>query len=120
MDEATSEDLAFPTLFGGGTALLSPFQRSPHSAYGSLPPFLGQVHNSFPATKGAYPLGTPKHRFSATMFTFEGIRRRRARGLSEHDIIHRTALRIIERLPGERNDKHAEFRRAEKVEEGMA
>ncbi|UCE21159.1 MAG: hypothetical protein JSV46_02690, partial [Candidatus Aminicenantes bacterium] len=83
IDEATSEDLAFPTLFGGGTASLSPFQRSPRSAYGSLPPLLGQDLNSCPATKGTYPLGTPKHRSSKTMFTFEGTRRSRARGLFE-------------------------------------
>jgi len=31
MKEATIEDLAFPNHFGGGTASLSPFQRSPHS-----------------------------------------------------------------------------------------
>jgi len=73
-----------------------------------------------PATKGAYPLGTPKHRFSATMFTLEGTRRSRARGLCEHDIIHRAVLIVPKRYPSERDDKHAEFRRAEKVEEGMA
>ena len=44
---------------GGGTAPLSPFQRSPHSACGSLPPLLGQDLHSCPATKGAYPLGFP-------------------------------------------------------------
>jgi hypothetical protein len=43
MGEATIEDLAITTLFGGGTAS------------GSLPPLLGLR----PATKGAYPLGTP-------------------------------------------------------------
>ena len=59
MDEATSEDLAFPSLLGGGTASLSPFRRSPRSAYGSLPPLLGQDLHSCPATKGAYPLGIP-------------------------------------------------------------
>jgi hypothetical protein len=63
MDEATSEDLAFLSLFGGGTASLSPFQRSPRSAYGSLPPLLGQDHNSCPATKGTYPLGIPQTSF---------------------------------------------------------
>jgi len=44
---------------GGGTASLSPFRRSPHSAYGSLPPLLGQDLHSCPATKRAYPLGIP-------------------------------------------------------------
>jgi hypothetical protein len=44
---------------GGGTASLSPFRRSPRYAYGSLPPLLGQSLNSCPATKGAYPLGSP-------------------------------------------------------------
>ena len=44
---------------GGGTASLSPFRRSPHSAYGSLPPLLGQDLYSCPATKRAYPLGIP-------------------------------------------------------------
>ena len=78
MAEATSEDLALPNLFGGGTASLSPFQRSPRSAYGSLPPLLGQDTNFCPATKETYPLGTPKHRFSVTMFSFEGTRRSRA------------------------------------------
>ncbi len=77
MDEATSEDLAFPTLFGGGIASLSPFQRSPRYAYGSLPPLLGQDHNSCPATNGTYPLGISKHRFSATMFSLERTRRSR-------------------------------------------
>jgi hypothetical protein len=120
MDEATSEDLASPSLFGGGTAPLSPFQRSPRSAYGSLPPLLGQGLNSCPATKGAYPLGFPQHRFSATMFSFEGTRRSRARGLSEHDIIHRAVLIMTGRYLGARDDKHAEFRRAEKIDEGMA
>jgi len=120
MDEATSEDLAFPTLFGGGTAPLSPFQRSPRSAYGSLPPLLGQDTNFCPATKGTYPLGTPKHRFSATMFTFEGTRRSRARGLFEHDSIHRKVLGMTGEYPDVRFDKRAEFRRAEKVDEGMA
>ncbi len=46
MDEVTSEDLALPSLFGGGTASLSPFQRSPRSAYGSLPPLLGLIYSS--------------------------------------------------------------------------
>jgi hypothetical protein len=120
MDEATSEDLAFPSLFGGRTAPLSPFQRSPRSAYGSLPPLLGQGLNSCPAAKGAYPLGTPQHRFSATMFSFEGTRRSRARGLCEHDRVHQAALSMVERYLCVRDDKHAEFRRAEKVDEGMA
>jgi len=120
MDEATSEDLALPSLFGGGTAALSPFQRSPRSAYGSLPPLLGQDLNSCPATKGTYPLGIPKHRFSATMFTFEGTRRSRARGLFEHDIIHGAVLNMTWRYPGVIRNKQAEFRRAEKVDEGMA
>jgi hypothetical protein len=44
--------LLFPHRFlGGGTAPLSPFQRSLRS----LPPLLGLG----PATKGSYPLGTP-------------------------------------------------------------
>jgi len=73
-----------------------------------------------PATKETYPLGTPKHRFSATMFTFEGIRRSRARGLCEHDRVHRTVLGMTVEYPGVRFDRHAEFRRAEKVDEGMA
>jgi len=120
MDEATSEDLALPSLLGGGTAPLSPFQRSPRSAYGSLPPLLGQDLNSCPATKGTYPLGTPKHRFSATIFTFEGIRQSRDRGLFEHDIIHRAVLSMIGEYPGVRFGEYAEFRRAEKVDEGMA
>jgi len=44
---------------GGGTASISPFRRSPRSAFGSLPPLLGQDLNSCPATKGAYTLGIP-------------------------------------------------------------
>ena len=73
-----------------------------------------------PATKGAYPLGTPKHRFSATMFTLEGIRQSRTRGLYEHDTLHKAAISIAGRYLGERHNKHAEFRRAEKVDEEMA
>jgi len=41
MVEATIEDSAFPHLLGGGTASLSPFQRSPSPSHGSLPPLLG-------------------------------------------------------------------------------
>jgi len=44
----------------------------------------------------------------------------RARGLCEHDIIHRVALRMSGGFPGVRFDEHAEFRRTEKVDEGMA
>jgi hypothetical protein len=89
MDETTSEDLAFPSLFEGGTAPLSPFQRSPRSAYGSLPPLLGQSLNSCPATKGTYPLGSPKHRFSATMFSS-----REAGGVGPEDCLRK--LRTVD------------------------
>ena len=41
MVKATIEDLALPHLLGGGTAPLSPFQRSPFPSHGSLPPLLG-------------------------------------------------------------------------------
>ncbi len=58
MDSKTRNFCPYENL-GGGTASLSPFRRSPHSAYGSLPPLLGQDLNSCPATKGAYPLGFP-------------------------------------------------------------
>jgi hypothetical protein len=44
---------------GGGTASLSPFRRSPPFHRGSLPPLLGRGINPRPATKGAYPIGTP-------------------------------------------------------------
>jgi len=54
------------------------------------------------------------------MFTFEGTRRSRARGLFEHDSIHRAALSMTGEYPGVRFDEHAEFRKAEKVDEGMA
>jgi len=36
-----------------------------------------------PATKGTYPLGSPKQRFSQTLLLFEGIRRSRAPSMSE-------------------------------------
>jgi hypothetical protein len=117
MDVATSEDLAFPTLFGGGTAPLSPFQRSLASSR-SLPPLLGLLKAS--CDQGGIPPWNPQHRFSVTMFFFEGIRRSRARGLYEHENIHRTALITAERYPGVNHNEHAEFRRAEKVDEGMA
>jgi len=42
MDEATFSGLALPSLLGGGTAPLSPFQRSPSPSHGSLPPLLGR------------------------------------------------------------------------------
>jgi hypothetical protein len=44
---------------GGGTASLSPFRRSPHSAYGSLPPLLGQDLNSALRPRGHTPLEPP-------------------------------------------------------------
>jgi mannose-6-phosphate isomerase-like protein (cupin superfamily) len=44
---------------GGGTASLSPLRRSPQFHRGSLPALLGRGMNPRPATKGAYPLGTP-------------------------------------------------------------
>ena len=59
-------------------------------------------------------------RFSLPESFFEGIRRSRARGLFEHGIIYRAELRIVKEHLGVRTDKHAEFRRAEKVDEGMA
>ena len=59
-------------------------------------------------------------RFSLPESTFEGTRRRRARGLFEHDIIHIAALSMANGYSIVRFDKHAEFRRAEKVDEGMA
>jgi hypothetical protein len=53
------EDLAFLKLLGGGTAPLSPFQRSSSHRADSLPPLLGQAKKPRPATKGTYPLGSP-------------------------------------------------------------
>ena len=61
MDEATSEDLDFPNLFGGGTAALSPFQRSPRFTHGSLPPLLG-LHNSS-CDQGGIPPWNPQTSF---------------------------------------------------------
>jgi hypothetical protein len=81
MDEATSEDLAFPSLLGGGTAALSPFQRSPRSAYGSLPPLLG-LHKASCDQGDISPWIPPQH-FFAMLPVFEGTRRSRAGGLSE-------------------------------------
>jgi len=59
-------------------------------------------------------------RFSLPESFFEGTRRSRARGLFEHGSINRTVLSIGEGHLGVRFDKHAEFRRAEKNDEGMA
>ena len=50
---------------GGGTASDSPFQQSPELRPGSLPPLLGRGMDLRPATKGAYPLGSPDDRFPA-------------------------------------------------------
>jgi len=61
MNEATSEDLALLTLFEGGTASLSPFQRSPRSAYGSLPPLLG-LHEAS-CDQGGIPPWNPQTSF---------------------------------------------------------
>jgi hypothetical protein len=120
MDEATSEDLAFTSLLGGGTASLSPFQRSPSFANGSLPPLLGQDLNSCPATKGAYPLAIPQTSFLRNDVFLEGTRLSRVRGLFEHDSVHRAVLVMTREYLGVRFDEHAEFRRAEKVDERMA
>ena len=58
-------------------------------------------------------------RFSLPESFFEGIRRSRTRGLFEHETINGMVLRIAKTF-GQEMDKHAEFRRAEKVDEGMA
>ncbi|NIM91243.1 MAG: hypothetical protein GTO17_09880 [Candidatus Aminicenantes bacterium] len=50
--------LAFPILFGGGTAPLSPFQRSPSPFHGSLPPLL-VPHKAFCDQGGHTPLDFP-------------------------------------------------------------
>ena len=58
MVEATIEDLALPNLLGGGTAPLSPFQRSPSPSHGSLPPLLGP-HKASCDQGGHTPLEPP-------------------------------------------------------------
>ena len=58
MVEATIEDLALPNLLGGGTAPLSPFQRSPSPSHGSLPPLLGR-HKASCDQGGHTPLDPP-------------------------------------------------------------
>jgi len=58
MVEATISGSAFPNLLGGGTALLSPFQRSPSPSHGSLPPLLGPREASFDQG-GHTPLDPP-------------------------------------------------------------
>jgi hypothetical protein len=45
----------------GNPLRVSPFQQSLRS----LPPFLGRGMDPRPATKGAYPLGSPDERFPA-------------------------------------------------------
>jgi len=50
---------------GGGTALHSPFQREHDLRSSSLPPLLRRHKGKRPATKGAYPLGSPDDLFSA-------------------------------------------------------
>jgi hypothetical protein len=56
-DELIRQPVDFPQRhLGGETAPLSPFQRSFDLRSDSLPPLL-RLH---PATKGAYPLGTPR------------------------------------------------------------
>jgi hypothetical protein len=62
MDEATIEGLALPSLFGGGIASHSPFQR-----FRCLP---FSDASKRPATKRTYPLGFPndvasQHRYSS-------------------------------------------------------
>ena len=59
-------------------------------------------------------------RFSLPELFFEGTRRSRARGLFEQSIIHQAGLRMAREHLGVRANKHAQFRRAEKVDEGMA
>jgi hypothetical protein len=46
MEEATFSGLALLSLLGGGTAPLSPFQRSPSPSHGSLPPLIGPQKES--------------------------------------------------------------------------
>jgi len=58
-------------------------------------------------------------RFSLTESFFEGTRQSRARGLFEHGTINGLLQRIAGTF-GQEMDKHAEFRRAEKVDEEMA
>ncbi len=64
MAEATIEDLALQILLGGGTAPLSPFQRSPSASHGVLPPLLGR-HKASCDQGWHTPLEPLKHRFSA-------------------------------------------------------
>jgi len=58
-------------------------------------------------------------RFSLPESFFEGTRQSRDRGLFEHGTINGMVLGIAKTFRQEM-DKHAEFRRAEKVDEGMA
>jgi hypothetical protein len=58
-------------------------------------------------------------RFSLSESFFKGTRQSRARGLFEHGTINGLVQRIA-RTFGQEMDKHAEFRRAEKVDEEMA
>ncbi len=61
MGEASISGLALPHLLGGGTAPLSPFQRSPFPSHGSLPPLLGP--HMHPATKEGIPPWIPPASF---------------------------------------------------------
>jgi hypothetical protein len=58
MAEVTISGLALPSLLGGGTASLSPFQRSPSPFHGSLPPLLGR-HKASCDQGGHTPLDPP-------------------------------------------------------------
>jgi hypothetical protein len=58
MVAATISGLALPSLLGGGTAPLSPFQRSPSPSHGSLPPLLGP-HKASCDQGGHTPLDPP-------------------------------------------------------------
>jgi hypothetical protein len=57
MVEATIEDLAITTLFGGGTASLSPFQRSPSG-------FTASPSRASPCDQRGIPPWNPQQRFS--------------------------------------------------------
>ena len=93
---------------GGGTAPLSPFRRSPHSAHGSLSPLLGQDLYSRPATKRAYPLGIPNDlcpmqstnqtkaaRFQASLSSWTFPSRNRARSAFKRFFPHKPSHNLI-------------------------
>jgi hypothetical protein len=79
MVEATIEDLAITTLFGGGTASLSPFQRSPFG-------FTASPSRASPCDQRGIPPWNPQQRFSKRCCSSRESDAVRRRCCIEHDL----------------------------------